>query len=204
MMAEDHYEYSFRFRDIILSIIALTFLSPLFLVIVLLLFFTQKKVFFQQMRPGKHEKLFRLIKFSTLRDIFPGEDEYSNQQSRLTPIGKYLRKYSLDELPQLINVLIGDMSLVGPRPLLKDYLSIYTPEERNRHKVLPGITGWAQVHGRNQLTFKEKFAYDLWYVSHKSHLLDMKIIWKTFSRVFQAEGVYADEITTAEKYDGTN
>ncbi|MCL4137668.1 UNVERIFIED_CONTAM: hypothetical protein GTU68_032267 [Idotea baltica] len=203
-MVENLNEFSFRLRDILLSLFGLISLSPILLVIILLLFFTQRKVFFRQQRPGKQEKLFLLIKFSTLRDIVPGEDEYSNQQTRLTHVGKYLRKYSLDELPQLINVLKGDMSLIGPRPLLKDYLPLYTSEERRRHNVLPGITGWAQIHGRNQLSFKQKFAYDLWYVSHKSHLLDSKIIWKTLFRIFQTEGVYVDEKTTAEKYNGAN
>ena len=194
----------YRLRDIILSFIGLIIFSPFILLIIIGLFFTQKKIFFTQLRPGKNEKPFRLIKFSTLRDIEEGENEYINQQARLTPLGKYLRKLSLDELPQLINVLKGEMSLVGPRPLLLQYLSIYTEEQRKRHLVKPGITGWAQVNGRNQISFSQKFEYDLWYIANRSHWLDIKIMLMTLIKVFKREAVYVDEKTTEELFDGTN
>ena len=144
------------------------------------------------------------MKFSTMRDILPGEKEEADQQGRLTPLGKWLRKTSLDELPQLWNVLKGEMSLVGPRPLLMDYLPLYTELEKKRHSVKPGITGWAQIHGRNSLSFKERFALDIWYVEHKRFSLDMEILWKTFLIVWRQEGIYADELTTSPKFDGTN
>ncbi len=195
---------SYRIRDIFLASLGILLLSPLSLLICLGLWLTQGKVFFTQIRPGQNEQPFRLLKFSTLYDAAPGQDEAQQQQARLTPLGKYLRAASLDELPQLWNVLRGEMSLVGPRPLLMEYLPLYTAEERLRHSVRPGITGWAQVNGRNQLSFKQKFAYDCWYVAHRSHRLDLKILWLTVAKVFRREGVYANETTTAERYDGSN
>jgi len=194
----------YRIRDIILSLIALLLFTPLIIIIAILLRLTQKRVIFTQKRPGLNEKPFLLLKFSTLYDIKEGEDEAANQQARLTPIGKYLRKLSLDELPQLLNVLKGDMSLIGPRPLLMEYLPLYTNEERIRHSIRPGITGWAQVNGRNKITFKEKFAFDIWYVQNQSFLLDIKILWMTVSKVFKTSDVYSDDHTTAQKFDGTN
>lgn len=194
----------FRIRDIFFSLLLLTLTSPLFLVICLALFISQKKVFFIQQRPGLNEKPFFLVKFSTLYDVLPGVDEAYKQQDRLTPVGKILRKYSLDELPQLTNVLRGDMSLVGPRPLLMEYLPLYTFEEKKRHNVMPGITGWAQVNGRNAIPFKRRFQYDLWYVEHKSFWLDVKILFITFTKIFKKEGVYSDAYTTSPKFDGTN
>ncbi|MEM6346700.1 MAG: sugar transferase [Bacteroidota bacterium] len=194
----------YRLRDILIASVGLLLLSPLIFLIMLGLWVTQGKVFFRQVRPGKGEKPFRLIKFSTLYDIKPGEDEAANQKDRLTPLGKYLRASSLDELPQLWNVLKGEMSLVGPRPLLMEYLPLYTEAERQRHSVLPGITGWAQVNGRNAISFKEKFALDLWYVQNQSFWLDLKIMGLTFWKIFRPKDVYANEMTTAEKYDGSN
>ncbi|MEL7531433.1 MAG: sugar transferase [Bacteroidota bacterium] len=194
----------FRLRDILIASIGLLLLSPLILLIVLALWLTQGKVFFRQMRPGKKEKPFLLIKFSTLYDRKPGEDEAANQKARLTPLGKYLRVSSLDEIPQLWNVLKGEMSLVGPRPLLMEYLPLYTQSERQRHSVLPGITGWAQINGRNSISFKEKFALDLWYVQNRSFWLDLKIMALTFWKIFRPKDVYVNQQTTAEKYDGTN
>ena len=179
-------------------------MSPLILLIIIALFFSQKNIFFTQLRPGKNEKPFRLIKFSTLRDIEEGEDEYINQKARLTLLGKYLRKLSLDELPQLINVLKGEMSLVGPRPLLMRYLPLYTEKQRKRHLIKPGITGWAQINGRNQISFGQKFEYDLWYIKNRSHGLDIKIMLMTLIKVFNREAVYVDEKTTEELFDGTN
>lgn len=195
---------SYRIRDVFLALIALFFLSPLFLLICLALWLSQGNVFFVQRRPGLHQRPFHLIKFSTLYDAAPGEDEAENQQARLTPLGRHLRRYSLDELPQLLNVIKGDMSLVGPRPLLMEYLFLYSPEEKRRHDVLPGITGLAQINGRNALSFKQRFAYDLWYVEHKSHRLDLAIMLRTLEKALSREGVYADACTTSPKFDGTN
>ena len=193
-----------RLLDLTLATLALLLFSPLLLLIALALSLTQKRILFFQQRPGLQEKPFTLLKFSTMRDVEQGEDEASNQQARLTPIGTYLRRWSLDEIPQLWNVIRGDMALVGPRPLLMDYLDIYTEEEHHRHDVKPGITGWAQIHGRNFLTFKQRFQYDLWYVNNRSLWLDLKIMFLTVAKVFQREGVYADTKTTSPKFDGTN
>ena len=195
---------SYRLRDVFVATLGLIMLAPLMLLISVLLLISQRRVFFIQLRPGLNGHPFRLIKFSTLYDVPPGQDEYFRQQDRLTPVGKILRQYSLDELPQLFNVLKGDMSLVGPRPLLMDYLDLYTQEEHRRHHVRPGITGWAQVNGRNQLSFKQRFAYDLWYLNHRSHFLDIKILGLTFLKVFRQEGVYANTWTTMEKFNGNN
>lgn len=194
----------YRTRDITLAFLLLIFISPVFLIIALLLFISQRKIFFIQKRPGLHERPFYLIKFSTLYDAAPGVDEAYRQQDRLTPVGKILRRYSLDELPQLINVIRGDMSLVGPRPLLMEYLSLYTKEEKLRHQVMPGITGWAQVNGRNSIPFKRRFQYDLWYVKNKSFVLDLKILLMTLKKVVKKDGVYANPITTSARFDGTN
>ena len=194
----------YRIKDIFFASFLLLLISPLFLGICVLLYATQKKVFFIQKRPGKNEKLFRLIKFSTLRDIRVGEEEGKNDRDRETLLGTYLRKYSLDELPQLLNILYGDMTFIGPRPLLTDYLSLYTPAERKRHLVKPGLTGWAQIHGRNSLTFKERFAYDIWYVAHKSLLLDVRILVKTIPILFTPSLVYTDMHSTSPKFNGTN
>ncbi len=195
---------TFRIRDCLLATIGLVLLSPLFAIIVLALYLSQGKVFFTQMRPGYQGRAFRMLKFSTLYDAAPGQDEAENQRARLTPLGKYLRKYSLDEIPQLLNVIKGDMSLIGPRPLLMEYLPLYTAREGRRHEVLPGITGLAQVNGRNCLAFKERFEYDIWYVDHQSHWVDVKIVIKTFLGIFKQEGVYANTQTTSPKFDGTN
>lgn len=194
----------YRLRDLLIALPALLLLSPLFLLIMLGLWLTQGRVFFCQRRPGLDARPFTLIKFSTLYDAAPDQDEAADQQARLTPLGRYLRRYSLDELPQLLNVIRGDMALVGPRPLLMDYLPLYTAAEQRRHHVPPGITGWAQIHGRNTLTFKARFAYDLWYVEHRSLRLDWVILWRTVGKVFRREGVYADAQTTSPPYNGHN
>ena len=194
----------FRIRDLILASIGLLTLAPIFMLIMLGLWLSQGKVFFLQARPGLYEKIFTLIKFSTMRDAAPGEDEAAKQRERITPLGAVLRRYSLDELPQLINVIRGEMSLVGPRPLLVNYLSLYTIEEKKRHHVKPGITGWAQIHGRNELSFKQRFAYDLWYVEHRSFWLDAKILFRTLAKVLRSEGVYASEVSTSPRYNGKN
>ncbi len=193
-----------RLRDLVVAVTLLLIMSPLLLLIALLLFATQERVLFVQTRPGYLGTPFRLVKFSTMRDIRPGEREEDGQQARLTTVGKLLRRYSLDELPQLWNVLRGEMSLVGPRPLLMGYLPLYTPEQARRHEVTPGITGWAQVHGRNALSFTERFRYDVWYVDNRSFGLDLRILWKTIFIAVSGKGVYANEQTTSPLFDGTN
>lgn len=194
----------FRIRDILIAGTVLFLLVPVLLLISLLLWITQEQIFFTQLRPGYKEKPFLLLKFSTMRDAPAGWREAERQQERLTTIGRILRKTSLDELPQLWNVLLGHMSLVGPRPLLMDYLPLYQPAQRKRHDVLPGITGWAQIKGRNTLSFTERFEYDLWYVEHKSFWLDMRIMFLTFSQLFRTQEVYSDASTTSPMFDGTN
>ena len=194
----------YRLRDLLLASLGLLLLWPLMVLIALLLWMSQGRVLYRQLRPGYRERPFVLLKFSTMYDVRPGEQESARQRERLTPVGRYLRRYSLDELPQLFNVLRGEMSLVGPRPLLMDYLPLYTPAERRRHNVPPGLTGWAQVHGRNALSFKQRFAYDLWYVEHRSFALDLRILGRTLAQVFSGRGVYADADTTSPPYDGSN
>lgn len=193
-----------RILEIVISCCGLILLSPLMLLIMLLLAVSQKRVFFRQTRPGKDEVPFNLIKFSTMRDRLPEEKEEDNQRARLTFWGRYLRASSLDELPQLLNVLKGDMSLVGPRPLLLSYLPLYSDEQRRRHEVRPGITGWAQVKGRNSLSFTERFKLDVWYVENKSLSLDLRILWMTVIQLFRPSGVYRDDATTSPLFDGTN
>lgn len=193
-----------RFRDVFLSLLILLALSWLWPLICLALWTTQSRVFFVQERTGFRGKAFRLVKFSTLRDIRAGEREEDDQRARLTPVGKYLRRFSLDELPQLWNVLRGEMSLVGPRPLIHEYWPLYSEEQKKRFQVRPGITGWAQVNGRNALSFTERFELDVWYVEHRSGRLDAKILWRTWTTAFSGKGVYASAATTAAKFDGTN
>lgn len=194
----------YRLRDVLIASLAFVLLSPLFVLIMLALWLSQGRVFFTQIRPGLNEQPFRLLKFSTMFDAAPGVPEEHNQQARLTPIGKYLRLTSLDELPQLINVIKGEMSLVGPRPLLMDYLPLYNEQEHKRHAVKPGITGLAQVKGRNAISFKERFIYDLWYVRNQSFLLDLKILARTGLKVITTDGVYSDGNTTSPKFNGEN
>lgn len=195
---------SYRLRDILLSLLGLLLSSPIFLIVIPILALTQQRVFFVQERTGLKGHPFRLVKFSTLRDIVPGEREEDDQRKRLTPIGRMLRRLSLDELPQLWNVLKGDMSLVGPRPLIHDYWPLYSDAQKRRFEVRPGITGWAQVHGRNAISFTQRFELDVWYVTHQSHLLDLRIMGRTASQAITGRGVYATADTTAERFDGTN
>ena len=195
---------AYRLRDLVLSIIALLVLGWLFVIICIALALTQKRVFFVQERTGYRGKVFRLIKFSTLRDILPGEREEDDQRKRLTPVGKLLRRVSLDELPQLFNVIAGQMSLVGPRPLIHQYWNLYSNEQKRRFEVRPGITGWAQVKGRNALTYTERFQLDVWYVENQSFGLDVRILFMTLGKMFSGKGVYANEQTTSALFDGTN
>lgn len=160
-------------------------------------------VIFKQQRPGLHGKPFYLYKFRTMTDERDENGELLPDHLRLTPFGQFLQKFSLDELPQLFNVLKGDISLVGPRPLLMEYLELYTPEQARRHEVKPGITGWAQVNGRNAISWEEKFKLDVWYVDHQSFWLDLKILFLTVIQVLKSEGISHEGHVTMEKFTGT-
>lgn len=193
------------FFDKIVALIALIIASPIFLlVIILLAFFQNGKVFFTQKRPGLNEKIFLLIKFKTMRDDKDSTGELLPDAERLTWIGSIVRKTSMDEIPQLLNIISGDMSFIGPRPLLVEYLPLYNEEQKKRHWVTPGITGWAQVNGRNTIGWAKKFEYDLWYVENQSFVLDLKIIFMTIFKVFKAEGISAEGVATMEKFKGNH
>lgn len=172
------------------------------IVIILLLVFQKGQVFFIQQRPGKNERLFNVIKFKTMTDKRGENGNLLPDKDRLTWIGSFIRKTSLDELPQLINILKGDMSFIGPRPWLVEYLPLYNAEQRRRHEVRPGISGWAQVNGRNAISWKQRFEYDLYYVDNQSFWLDLKIIFLTIKKVFVAEGIAAEGSATMEKFKG--
>lgn len=192
-----------RVLDFLLSFIALVFLSPLFFLITLLLFFANSgKPFFMQLRPGKEGRLFKIIKFKTMNDKKDGEGKLLPDAERLTPVGAFVRKTSLDEIPQLLNVLVGDMSLIGPRPLLPQYLSLYNDFQRRRNEVRPGITGWAQVNGRNSISWEQKFSFDVWYVNNLSFILDLKILFLTIKKVLVREGISQQGEATMEEFKG--
>ncbi|MDR1737790.1 MAG: sugar transferase [Candidatus Symbiothrix sp.] len=178
-------------------------MSPIFLLIAAILFFAHRgKVFFVQNRPGKNEKIFKLVKFKTMNDLRDQQGNLLPDVERITPFGNLIRKTSLDEIPQLLNVLKGDMSLIGPRPLLVEYLPLYNTAQKRRHLVRPGISGWAQVNGRNAISWDDKFRFDQWYVDHVSLALDLKIIGKTLLQVFRSEGINADKNVTMELFRG--
>lgn len=193
-----------RLFDLICASLGLIVLA---LPIALLIFLIRKKlgspVFFRQLRPGLNGQSFEMIKFRTMTDARGPDGALLPDAERLTKFGKFLRATSLDELPELWNVLKGDMSLVGPRPLLVEYLPLYTPEQARRHEVRPGITGWAQVNGRNALSWEEKFALDVWYVENQSFWLDIKILWLTVKKVLVREGISATGEATMSKFTGT-
>lgn len=192
-----------RFIDLVVALVGLILLSPVLIVIIIILFFSNSgKAFFVQRRPGLHGGIFRIIKFKTMNDKQAPNGELLPDAERLTPIGRFIRKTSLDEIPQLINVIWGDMSLVGPRPLLTEYLPLYTAEQSRRHDVKPGITGWAQVNGRNAITWEQKFEYDVWYVDHQTFSLDMKIIKMTVFKTVKSEGISQDGHATVHKFEG--
>lgn len=193
-----------RFLDFMIAFVGLIILSPLFLILWIGLSIANKRVaaFFLQERPGKDEKIFKVIKFKTMNDRRDKNGNLLPDSERLTKIGRVVRSLSLDELPQLINVLKGDMALVGPRPLLVQYLPLYDDVQRRRHEVRPGITGWAQVNGRNAISWQEKFEYDVWYVDHLSLSLDIKILLKTIEKVFKREGINSGTIATMEEFKG--
>lgn len=191
------------FLDFVLALIGLILISPIFFLITILLFFAnQGKPFFVQRRPGKDCKIFYIIKFKTMNDKKDKNGKLLHDSERLTAIGKLVRKSSLDEIPQLINVIKGEMSLIGPRPLLTDYVHLYNEFQNRRHEVKPGITGWAQVNGRNAISWDQKFAYDVWYVDHCSFFTDMKIIIMTFLKVIKREGINAANAATIEPFNG--
>jgi lipopolysaccharide/colanic/teichoic acid biosynthesis glycosyltransferase len=185
------------------ALIALVVLSPVIIIVTFLLLVANNgKPFFFQPRAGFKGRIFRIIKFKTMNDRKDANGELLPDADRLTAIGRFVRKTSLDELPQLLNVIKGDMSIVGPRPLLVEYLPLYNATQARRHDVKPGITGWAQVNGRNAISWSLKFEYDVYYVEHISFAFDIRIIWRTLSKVFKSEGISAQGVATAEKFTG--
>ena len=193
-----------RFCDVAISLFLLVLLSfPLLFLVLAVRLFLGSPVFFRQERPGRGGKIFRLIKFRTMSDRRDGEGNLLPDAERLTRFGNFLRRTSLDELPELLNVLKGEMSLVGPRPLLVKYLPLYSPEQARRHLVRPGITGWAQVHGRNAITWEEKFRFDVWYVEHLSFCLDLRIIVMTLVQACRREGISAAGCATMPEFKGS-
>lgn len=191
--------------DKLVSIIILLLLLPVMLVIAISLWLFQGgSPFFTQQRPGKNRRIFTLIKFRTMNNKRDARGQLLPDAKRITKVGQFVRSTSLDELPQLFNVLSGDMSLVGPRPLLVKYLDRYSPRQARRHEVKPGITGWAQVNGRNALRWEDKLELDVWYVEHQSFWLDMKILWKTLGKVVRRSGISSGSAATMEEFKGSN
>lgn len=192
-----------RIFDFLAAFFGLLVLSPVFLVVTVALFFANRgKPFFFQARPGKNEKIFKIVKFKSMNDKKDRQGNLLPDAERLTSVGSFVRKTSLDEIPQLINVLKGDMSLIGPRPLLVHYLPLYDDFQKRRHEVRPGITGWAQVNGRNALSWEDKFERDVWYVDHLSFGLDIKILFLTVKKVFVREGISQDGQATMTPFTG--
>ena len=199
-------KYIKRFLDIILSGFALLCLSPIILILWIWLTIANKgtgALFFQE-RPGKDGKIFKVVKFKTMTDECDGNGKLLPDEKRLTKVGKFVRSTSLDELPQLWNILKGDMSLIGPRPLLPQYLPIYSPEQARRHEVRPGLSGWAQVNGRNAISWKKRFELDVWYVDNVSFLLDLKIIFLSIKKAIVREGINSATSATMEFFNGNN
>lgn len=198
------YQHFFkRLIDIVLSFLGLLLMSPIFIVVTIGLFITNRGTpFFFQKRPGRNNRVFRIIKFKTMNDRRDKEGNLLPDCDRLTAVGKFVRGISLDEIPQLLNVVRGDMSLIGPRPLLIEYLPLYNEEQRRRHEVRPGITGWAQVNGRNAISWKQKFELDVYYVDHVSLAIDLKILFLTVKKVFVREGISQDGQATMEVFTG--
>ena len=195
-----------RFLDFWISLIVLIIISPILVLVTIWLHFANKgagALFFQE-RPGKDGKIFKVIKFKTMTDERDAEGNLLPDEERLTNVGRFVRSTSIDELPQLINVLKGDMALIGPRPLLVQYLPLYSKEQMRRHEVRPGISGWAQCHGRNQISWTEKFKLDVWYVDHLSFMTDLQVIMITIKKVLFREDINSDNDATMEDFDGTN
>ena len=195
-----------RFLDFWISLVALILLAPVLLAVTIWLHFANKGAgaYFFQERPGKDGKIFKIIKFKTMTDERDAEGNLLPDEHRLTKVGKFVRSTSIDELPQLLNVLKGDMALIGPRPLLVQYLPLYSKEKARRHEVRPGITGWAQVHGRNAISWQQKFAYDVWYVDHLSLITDIKVLALTIMKVLRRADINEAGQATMEMFDGTN
>lgn len=192
-----------RLIDFFAALVFFVILSPIFICVTLLLFIANNgKPFFYQQRPGLNEKIFKVVKFKTMNDKKDNNGNLLPDKERLTSVGQFVRKTSLDEIPQLINVIKGDMSLIGPRPLLVKYLPLYTEFQKRRHEVRPGITGWAQANGRNAISWEEKFKYDVWYVDNVTLMLDIKIFFLTLKKVFKSEGINAEGQATTEAFKG--
>lgn len=201
------YKYFFkRFFDFWIALIALLCLSPLLVIMIIWLYYANKGagIFFLQERPGKDGKIFKVIKYKTMTDERDADGNLLPDAERLTKVGRFIRSTSIDELPQLINVLKGDMALIGPRPLLPQYLSLYSPEQARRHEVRPGITGWAQCHGRNAISWTERFKLDVWYVDNVSLWIDIKVVIITIKKVIFRADISSSTSATMEFFDGTN
>ena len=196
--------YIKRLLDFLISACVILIIWPILLLVTIFLHFANRGAgaFFTQLRPGRNGKIFKVIKFKTMTDERDADGNLLPDAQRLTKVGKFIRSTSLDELPQLINVFKGDMALIGPRPLLPEYLPLYSKEQARRHEVRPGITGWAQVHGRNAISWKEKFKLDVWYVDHCSFSVDLKIIWLTIKKVIVREGISSSTSETMEPFTG--
>lgn len=192
-----------RIVDVIISTFLLFLLSPIFIIIVLFLYSKgYKRVFFRQRRPGQYGKIFKIIKFRTMQDLVDEKGVDLPDAFRITKIGNFLRRSSLDEIPQLFNVLRGDMSIVGPRPLLPEYINLYNDRQKKRHEVKPGITGWSQINGRNAINWKQKLELDAWYVEHMGIRLDLRILLRTFFIVFEGKGISQEGQATIKKFSG--
>lgn len=190
--------------DRLFALFLILLFSPLMIIVGLLIYLKMgAPILFRQQRPGFHGKIFEIIKFRTMNNLRNKEGELLSDKERLHGVGEWIRRLSLDELPQLFNVLKGEMSFVGPRPLLIEYLELYNDEQKKRHNVKPGITGWAQVNGRNAISWEQKFIYDVWYVDHQSFLLDMKILWLTLLKVVRRSDISSETSVTMEKFKGT-
>ena len=193
-----------RLLDFTAALVGLILISPIFLVLIIILGISNDgKPFFYQLRTGKHGKLFTIIKLKTMNDKTDANGELLPAMQRVTKTGDICRKFSLDEIPQLLNILKGDMSLIGPRPLLPQYLEHYSKEQNRRHEVMPGITGWAQINGRNTITWEEKFKYDVYYVDNQSFLLDLKILWQTFYKVINRSDINSSETLDMPLFTGS-
>jgi undecaprenyl phosphate N,N'-diacetylbacillosamine 1-phosphate transferase len=191
--------------DKTLAFVLIIFFAPIYIAVAFLIWWKMgTPILFRQLRPGYKEKIFGIYKFRTMTNEVDANGELLPDEERLKGIGKFIRTTSLDELPQLFNVLKGEMSFIGPRPLLVEYLSLYNEEQKKRHDVKPGITGWAQVNGRNAISWEQKFEYDLWYVYNQSFLLDLKILWMTFLKVIKRSDISSNTNVTMEKFKGSN